>query len=584
MSANAALPSPVATAIALRFVGDLQSGKRPSIEAALDQAPPSEWPGLLQSLLIAEVNHRRARGEMPVAREYLPRFPAHIDVVRSVVPETAQAIGPVPLAPPPLPLARPAVAVTALVPPPLPSRRPVAAPLPAAILLPNEFEDIEPSPDSTPLRKRRQGGRRVAIFGILLVAVIATGGTIFATQWKRKPEAPSGGQAAVASAVVTGTPTITNLFAPKPHSADSEHELATWIVSVGGQGTLAMDGGGRRDFGPELPLPPKGKFAVTAIVLPPESSSRWSAKDLERLRSRDKLTSAKFNHPSALTDTVLEILAGSPLHLLEFNGATVAVSGAGIAPFTELESLTIQTAAAFGDADMAAIGRLSKLTSLTLNAPKITPVGLGELKKLPLRSLTFGANMVLTPEHVRILQGLPLEEFESRNGMTDDAVLEFATFQNLKRFRLQKTAITDAGLKVVLGFGMLEELQITGSAITGPGLENLSERKRLKVLDLSGGRVSDEGTEKLLALPALRELHLAGCPITDRGTMLLAQLDGIEVLDLSQTNITDKTLGTLKKHPTLKSLILTGTRVTSTAVNDFERGTPNCKVVFGSKR
>jgi hypothetical protein len=562
----------------------LQTGKRPSIEAALDQAPPTEWPGLLQSLLIAEVNHRRSRGEMPVAREYLPRFPAHTEVVRSIVPEIAQEIRPAPLAPPPLPLARPALPVAPLVPPPLPNRRAVSIPLPAAILLPNEFDDIEPPPDSTPGQKSHRGGRRVVIVGVLLVAAVATGGVILATQWKRKPEAPSEGQVHSTPGVVTGAPKITNPLAPKPQSADSEHEFAAWIVSVGGHGMLAMEGGGRRNFGAELPLPPKGRFAVTAIVLAPESNSRWGAKDLDRLRDRDKLTSVRLSHPSALTDSVMENLAGSPLHTLELNGAMVAVSGAGVARFAELESLAILTAPSFGDADMAAIGKLFKLTSLTLNAPKITQAGLGELKKLPLRSLTFGANVVLTPEHVRILQGLPLEELESRNGMTDDAVLEFATFQNLKRFRLKKTTITDAGLKVVLGFGMLEELQITGSAITGPGLENLSERKGLKVLDLSGGKVNDEGAGKLLALPALRELRLAGCPITDRGVTLLAQVDGIEILDLSQTRVTDTALGILKKHPTLKSLVLADTRVTQRAINEFERATPNCKVVVGTRK
>src|SRR5437899_2614630 len=81
------LPSPRATGIALRFVADIQAGRRPSIEKALDQAPRNEWAALLQSLLIAEINARRARGENPTARDYLPRFPAHTDVVRAIVPE-----------------------------------------------------------------------------------------------------------------------------------------------------------------------------------------------------------------------------------------------------------------------------------------------------------------------------------------------------------------------------------------------------------------------------------------------------------------------------------------------------------------
>jgi hypothetical protein len=583
MTANATLPSPVATSIALKFVADLQSGRRPSIEAALDQAPPTEWPGLLQSLLIAEVNHRRSRGELPVAREYLARFPAHTDVVRSVVPDQPVEMRSAALAPPPLPVARPAVPVATLVAPLLPNGRPIAAPLPAAVVIPIEFADIEPPPDPVPARRRRRRRHRLALAGCLFVVAVATVGAVLASQWKRKSGEP-GQPAPGTSTVVTGIPKTTNLFAPKPQAADLERELAEWIVSVGGRGTLAMEGGGRRSIGPEQPAPPKGKFTVIGVLLPPESSSRWNAADLARLRGRDKLTSVQLHHSSALNDQLLEDLAGSPLRTLELNGATVAVSGAGIARFPDLESLTLVAAPAFSDSDMAAIGKLSKLTSLALDSPRITPAGLNELKKLPLRSLTFGGSMIQTPEHVRILQGLPLEEFESRNGMTDDAVLEFATFQNLKRFRLKQTTITDTGLKVALGFGMLEELQITGSAIAGPGLDNLSERKGLKVLDLTGGKVNDEGAGRLIALPALRELRLAGCPITDRGSTLLAQIDAVEILDLSNTNVTDATLGILKKHPTLKSLILNGTRVTSTGVNDFERSTPNCKVVFGTRK
>ena len=54
-----------------------------------------------------------------------------------------------------------------------------------------------------------------------------------------------------------------------------------------------------------------------------------------------------------------------------------AVSGFGVAG----DSL----GPSFSDADMAALGKLTKLTSLTLDAPKLSPTGLNELKKLPLR-------------------------------------------------------------------------------------------------------------------------------------------------------------------------------------------------------
>ena len=94
---------PVSTAtIAKRFMADLRLGRRPSIEAALDAGPRAEWGQLLQSLLLAEVNTRRARGELPLPREYLPRFPAHPEVVQVAFPEL---LGNALAAPLPIPLA-----------------------------------------------------------------------------------------------------------------------------------------------------------------------------------------------------------------------------------------------------------------------------------------------------------------------------------------------------------------------------------------------------------------------------------------------------------------------------------------------
>lgn len=575
MSESKVLPTPSTLQVAMRFVGELQAGRRPSIEAALDSVPMAEWDGLLQSLLIAEVNHRRSRGETPVAREYSPRFPAHTSIVESVFANQLNVGRLEPVAPPVALLEPPSmpasVANGELNPPPLPPR---------AILLPMAEETLAP-PD-TPVVRRRGRGKRLLAVSVIIVALVA-GVAYASTQFGRKFN-NTGQQPPIAKTATTpSTPKGPSLFEKTPTPLDAEREFAEWIISIGGRGTLAMDNGGRRNFGPDQPIP-KAKFVVTEIELPADSSNRWDTSDLARLRGRDKLTSVRLHHPKALGDIVLELLTSSPLRTLELHGNAMTVTGSAIARFSDLETLTIDHAPSFSNADMAAIGKLSKLKSLTLNAPKITPAGLGELKKTSIRFLTLGDKVELTADHVRNLQGLPLEEFESRTGMTDDAFLEFAIVQSLKRIRLQRAAITDDGLKAVLGLGMLEELQITGSSITGSGLENLSERKGLKSLDLSGAKIDDEGAGKLLLIPALRELRLARCPIGNRGVVLLVQVEGVELLDLSQTNVTDAALSTLRMHSTLKTLILTGTRVTPKAVADFERGTPNCKVIFGTTK
>src|SRR4051794_2297811 len=90
-------PDPVRPAadVAQDFVCDLGRGRRPSIEAALDEAHRDEWPALLRMLLVAEVGDRRARGETPTARDYLRRFPAQTEVVRAVLPDAPLPADPI---------------------------------------------------------------------------------------------------------------------------------------------------------------------------------------------------------------------------------------------------------------------------------------------------------------------------------------------------------------------------------------------------------------------------------------------------------------------------------------------------------
>lgn len=606
MSDRPSNPSPAATAAAMQFVTDLMAGRRPSIEAALDAVPPSEWPGLLHSLLIAEVNDRRSRGEFPLAREYLPRFPAHADVVRAVLPDvpvpgrlvsvSGPALAPAAPAPPadPVPPAAPPAVPVAwyadplAVPPTAPAPVPVAVaisgPVPLAVALPRAFDDFEPEPDPAPILARRtRKKRRLRI--TLGVLVLLAGGTVAFFTIPRgrttdgQPPGPDGKGPTVVGPAPKGIPKSKL----PPSSGDPERDLGEWLLALGGTGTLSLETGGRRPFTAEVPLP-KGKFTVTSLVLPPEAAGRWTAGDLERLRGRPALAAVQLYHPAALTDAALDPLTGLPLRALELHGSPVEVSGATVAKFPELETLSLLSAPNFGDADLAAVGKLTKLKAFAVNTPKLTAAGFRELKNPQLRSLSLGEAVALTADHVRLMLGLPLEELESGAGMTDDAFLEFAVFPNIRRFRLHKTALSDAGLKTVVGLGKLEELVIDGSNVTGPGLEHLAERPGLKVLDLSRSKVTDEAVAKLIALPNLRELRLAGCPVSDECVMLLAQLDALQVLDLGETRVTDAALGVLKKHQSLKTLVLTGTKATPAGARDFEQATPNCKVVLGLRK
>jgi len=598
MSARPVAPTPLVTTIALRFVAALQAGRRPSIEAALDSAPSSEWSGLLQSLLTAEVNDRLSRGETPHIREYLPRFPAHMAIVRTAFPSpqfasiagpaipTATLLRPGPTAFSAAPLAILPIPMLSTVPSPaIPIARAYVSPsaaVPMPIVEPIEFENFEPPPAPGPARNRRRR-KRLKLAGIAAVLFIGTLVTILKLPRNKAVETrPQENQGPSVVAKGASEKKIDLIGAKTAVVADPERELAEWILARGGHGTVSKEVGGQVPFSSGTPLP-KTKYFVTGIVLPLESASQWKAADLSLLSGKEKLVRVQLHHPTDLTDANLEPLATLPLQALELHGTAVGVTGAFLSKFPELSVLAILHAPSFSDADLAVVAKLTKLTSFSVNSPRLSIAGLKGLKNPSLRTLHFGDVVKFTPDHVRVLQGLPIEEFSCDSEIADDAFLEFAVMPNIRRFRLLKAPITDNGMKAVLGLGKLEELRAIGANIGAAGLEHLTERTGLKVLDISGAKLDNDALGKLLALPALKELRLVGSPISDQQVNLLAQLEVIEILDLSRSNVTDAGLASLKKHPTLKSLILTGSKVTPGGAIDFERSTPNCKVTIGNR-
>jgi hypothetical protein len=58
-----------------RFEAAWQQGPRPRLEDYLGGFAEEHLPALIWHLLLADIEHRRARGETPVAAEYEDRFP-----------------------------------------------------------------------------------------------------------------------------------------------------------------------------------------------------------------------------------------------------------------------------------------------------------------------------------------------------------------------------------------------------------------------------------------------------------------------------------------------------------------------------
>jgi Leucine-rich repeat (LRR) protein len=115
-------------------------------------------------------------------------------------------------------------------------------------------------------------------------------------------------------------------------------------------------------------------------------------------------------------------------------------------------------------------------------------------------------------------------------GISDRGLANLVGLRKLSALSLSgDNGITDAGLKAVGQMEGIEYLDLDGTGITGAGLAHLGGLKKLTGLWLSGTTVGDEGMASIAAHTGLRDLCL-GQNATARGVAALRGLVGLDTL------------------------------------------------------
>jgi hypothetical protein len=126
-----------------------------------------------------------------------------------------------------------------------------------------------------------------------------------------------------------------------------------------------------------------------------------------------------------------------------------------------------------------------------------------------------------------------------QSNVSDAGLVHLKGLTNLSVLGLRRAEVTDAGLVYLKGLTNLSVLNLGGTRVTDAGLTQLKELTNLSVLDLGGTRVTGAGLTQLKGLPNLSGLGLYGTEVTDAGLEHLKGLTNLSELGLQDTQVTD---------------------------------------------
>ncbi len=115
--------------------------------------------------------------------------------------------------------------------------------------------------------------------------------------------------------------------------------------------------------------------------------------------------------------------------------------------------------------------------------------------------------------------------FSLAGAKIDDAALESlkGVTEQLVWLNLANTSVTDAGLKVLVGFKNLRRLHLEKTGVGDEGLASVKGLAELQYLNLYSTKVTDKGLANLGGLKKLKNVYLWQTAVTDGGAADLAK-------------------------------------------------------------
>ncbi len=218
------------------------------------------------------------------------------------------------------------------------------------------------------------------------------------------------------------------------------------------------------------------------------------------------------------------------------------------------------------DATLGVLMRLRDLKGIHLLGTKITDIGLGHVANI--QSLTA---IRITTEIPALWNDGSIKRHggTSRTPISDEGLKYLGRLPRLEHLDVSYSAITDAGLRGLIGLGgnrALRTLVLDRTGITDEGLNIVARLPAITAIGLSGCAVTDDGVARLLDATELEELWLDDTPVSDVLLTSVARRGGLRVLSLAGTRISDEGALALSQLSSLRCLILDETNVSIRSV------------------
>lgn len=179
----------------------------------------------------------------------------------------------------------------------------------------------------------------------------------------------------------------------------------------------------------------------------------------------------------------------------------------------------------------------------------------------------------LGPEYSRTLIVLSLSD--TNVGDKDlERLSELAP--DVKQIWLQRTEVTDVGLRYLVRFRQLEKVALDESNITDQGIECVARCPNIWNVQLTRTSITDEALKFLAKLEHLEQVGLSGTNVTDAGLAdLLHKGTKLYWINLSKTAVSDASIDRLMQLTSLEFLNVQFTQVTAEGARRVRDAHPN---------